>query len=150
MRQVSRPANIDIQSVTQDLVDAVAAVHEAENQRPADRAYIQQCVSGHPSAVALSEGRVAGFAYTRTLAPDLLLLSNILVAADFRGLGIGTRLLQYLEQEASRDWSSILLSNSDLWEHPPRRSPIEFYLKHGYQKIWQTPNTQVMAKLLGS
>ncbi|MDY7095180.1 MAG: GNAT family N-acetyltransferase [Acidobacteriota bacterium] len=136
--------------LTPDLVEEAAALHEAENQRPAHRETLRRCIAEYPSAVAVDHGRVVGFVYSDRFAPDLLVLNNLLVAAAYRGQGVGARLLEYVEKTAGPPWRSILLSNSELWPHPPRRSPLEFYRKRGYREIWTTQSTTVMVKDLGA
>lgn len=134
--------------LTLALLEQAAALHESENQRPADRESLRYCIAGYPSAVAVDRGRVVGFAYTERLAPDLLLLNNLLVASDYRGRRLGAGLMEYLERSAAPAWASIFLSHSKLWPHPPRRNPLEFYRKLGYREIWATANTTMMAKHL--
>lgn len=132
--------------ISRDDVEDVASLHEEQNQRAADRRYIEQCIRDYPSSIVRQEGRIVGFAYTDRFAPDLLSLSNLLVAEDVRGRQVGSILLEHVEQQAAKDWAGIILSNSELWNHPPRRSPLAFYEKHGYVKVWETEHTVVLAK----
>ena len=129
-------------------IESVAALHESQNGRPADRSYIERCISGFPSSICLSGDRVVGFAYTNRFAPDILDLANLLVDDDHRGHGIGTLLLTDVERQAVPTWACIILSNSELWPHPPRRSPLDFYVRNGYSVLFETEHTTVFMKRL--
>lgn len=137
-----------IRGIAPDEVEIVAALHERQNERPANRSYIERCIAEFPSAISFHRGEVSGFAYCTRFAPDLLELTNILVTTAHRGRGVGSLLLRHLEAQSARDWAGIVLSNSALWNAPTRQSPLPFYSKNGFQVIWETRHTTVMAKSL--
>lgn len=129
-----------------DDVESVAALHESQNERPADRSYIRRCVADFPSSLCLVDHRMVGFAYGRSFAPDILLLTNLLVDARHRGRGLGSWMLADIEQQAAFKWAYILLTNSELWHRPSRQSPLPFYAKNGYSVLFQTDHTSVLIK----
>ena len=139
-----------VRKITLGDVEEVARLHEAQNERPADREYIGRCIADVPSSLALQGERLVGFVYGRSFAPDLLWLTNLLVDEEYRGRGIGRRLFEHVEEQARTRWAGILFSNSDLWPHPPRPSPEGFYLRLGYEKVWTTAHTAVYVKRLVS
>lgn len=129
-----------------DDVESVAALHETQNERPADRSYIRRCITDFPSSLCLLDHRTVGFAYARSLAPDILLLTNLLVDAPHRGRGLGSWMLADIEQQAALRWSCIVLTNSELLHHPARPSPLPFYAKNGYSILFETDHTSMWIK----
>jgi len=134
--------------ISLDDVEAVAELHESQNERPADRAYIRECISNFPSSACFSGQRMIGFAYTASFAPDILNLTNLLVDDDHRGRGVGTLLLADVEEQARAGWAGLILTNSELLHRPSRPSPLPFYAKHGYSILFQTEHTSVLIKRL--
>lgn len=127
---------------------AIAALFEQENGRAPNHAYIGDCLENYPSAVAEDGDVIAGFIYCNRFAPDILEIANLMVGETVRGTGLGTGLLEEVEQQARGKWASLILVNSTLYEHPPRPSPAGFYLKRGFALIHQTAATAVHAKAL--
>lgn len=138
---------------------------EVREGRPEDAVYIGQLIereSGEefdlnrianylkefPSSVAIEQGEIVGFCYSSTFAPDILEILNILVDRKFQNKNIGSELLETVEKNSS-SFSSIILVNSMLYtSSSPKRSAESFYLKHGYQVVHRTQNTNVFIKTI--
>ena len=111
---------------------------------------MKDCIDSAPSQVAVVDGEVVGFAYSRMIAPDALELVNILVAEDWRDAGIGGNLLEKLEREAlAQGYKTVVLFNSLLHSSIGiKRTAIPFYLRHGYDHMQLTSETAFCWKSL--
>jgi ribosomal protein S18 acetylase RimI-like enzyme len=97
--------------------------------------YFSPIPQGRESYVAEQGGIAAGIAVVRQkfLLGDYLELFG--VAESARGVGIGSRLLAYVETLVFSRAKNLFICVSDFNE-PARR----FYKKHGYQEIGVIPN----------
>ncbi|MBS7528108.1 GNAT family N-acetyltransferase [Fusibacter paucivorans] len=80
---------------------------------------------------AYSRGKVIGFlwAYRRLfLGEERLHISHIVVDAKFRGYGIGSRMIDFIEQYALKNEIKII----ELLTTSKNERTIEFYNKHGF------------------
>lgn len=95
-----------------------------------------------PSTVAHDGDRVVGFALGERMSKDLLVLSNILVAADCRSRGIGAALASRLLAEGAADGYAVaLVANSTLYERSGKRSADAFYRRLGFDVLLTTGPT---------
>ena len=134
--------------ITQADLESVAELHERQNERPANRVHIEQCITKYPSTLCLDGDHLAGFVYATYFAPDILKLTNMLVDQAYRGQGVGSLLMADFEEQARLRWTHVILTNSDLWSRPERQSPRAFYVKNGYSAIFETEHTAVLIKAL--
>jgi ribosomal protein S18 acetylase RimI-like enzyme len=113
-------------------------------QRIGNPAYIHNSLSDYPSALAFAGEDLVGFAYCGFMAPDLIEIANIALHPDYRSSGLGSRLLDFLEKEASKTYSAIMLTNSDLYSG--KRNASNFYLRNGYRLLAGTGETNLFWK----
>ena len=102
------------------------------------------------SKVAEIDGNMVGFVYCRKFAPDILEIDNLFVNEEFRNRRIGSTLLQAIEDEAVKQFSGLILINSDLYGNPvvDKNDPATFYLRHGFDLVFTTAESRVFAKQL--
>lgn len=138
--------NIFIRPGTIEDTDQVVEAFGVFLQRQGSSEYIRNALSKYPSAMAFYGDELVGFAYCGFMAPDLLELANISLHPDYRGLGIGTQLLEFLESEVAKNYSAIMLTNSKLYGNPI--SAENFYLDNGYTLLAGTEKTNLYWKNL--
>ncbi len=111
---------------------------------------IAEVIREFPSATALGpNGDLAGFAYTRRFAPDILELLNLFVAPEYRRQGIATALLRHIEAEAAGRFAAIILVNSDLYKATNDAAGVSrFYERNGYTKSFETKASRVFTRVL--
>lgn len=111
---------------------------------------LEHHVRWYPSVVAHLGEALVGFVLTRTFAPDILEVSNMLVSPEHRNRGIGGELLGHLERAARSDVMALILGNSMLWPSAAgeKQSAESFYVRHGFLVVFRTPQTVVMTKYL--
>jgi ribosomal protein S18 acetylase RimI-like enzyme len=97
--------------------------------------------NGHLAATWVEDGAVTGFVY---YAPADLTdggtwdLWWIIVARDRQGRGLGTRLLELVEQSVRQEGGyQLLIETSSLPQYEPTQ---RFYLKHGYHVTAHIPD----------
>lgn len=112
--------------------------------RPGDVSYIRNALDKYPSALAFKGGRLIGFAYCGFMSPDLIELANIALHPDARNAGFGSKILHFLEEEASKNYDAILLTNSDLYEG--KRNASNFYTRNRYRLVAGTDKTNLFWK----
>lgn len=111
---------------------------------------IRLAIHQYPAYVAELSDQLVGFAYSRPFAPDILEIDNLFVDENYRGEQIGTRLLLSVEAEASKQYASIILVNSELYDNAvvDKKPATKFYLRNGYSLIASTGPTRVFTKSL--
>nr|WP_241737531.1 GNAT family N-acetyltransferase [Neptunicella marina] len=110
-------------------------------------ANLQQYIDQYPAALAEIEGRIVGFAYSRTFAPDVLELLNIFVKQDCQNSGLGSKLLRFFESLAFDHYQGVVAVNSLLYASARnKRFASNFYLKNQYDTILTTENSRIYAK----
>jgi|SRR6056297_1401115 len=101
----------------------------------------------YPSVVAVRKETVVGFCYSRSFAPDILELMNIFLIESERGKGLGKMVIKAFENEAFKDFNSIILVNSKLYSSKEnKRLATRFYLECGYKVVLSTPNSKIFGK----
>lgn len=79
--------------------------------------------------VATQNEEIVGFCYAFIMSPEMAFIDNFVVKKELRGHGIGSRLIETLEQELKKSAESIwLISNANCYENK------EFYKKKAYQQ----------------
>lgn len=125
----------------------VCALFEQELGRLPRPGYIERCIEAYPSAGAWLSGRLIGFCYTDSFAPDILEISNILVDKRHRDRHVGAHMLQAVEDQCPGRYTAIILVNSMLYQTIGTKRPASsFYLAHGYTAILNTRSSTVFAK----
>jgi GNAT superfamily N-acetyltransferase len=101
-----------------------------------------------PSAVVYDGEKMIGFAYTFSFAPDFYELNNIYVDASYQNQKLGARLLESIEARAKdKGIKGFILTNSFLNQSEgQKKSPENFYLRHGYKIVADTGHTKVFIK----
>ena len=95
----------------------------------------------------------AGFFYGRPFAPDIAEMQNMLVAASFRGRGLGRMIVARTEDELRRaGYRAAIGANSVL--HPganPERcmAARAFWLRMGWRIVLATGGSVVLVRWLG-
>lgn len=119
---------ITIQEMADEHLDAVAAIEARVQSFPwTRRNFSDGLLAGYPGWVACDDDRVIGF-YMVMMAPDLAHLLVIAVDPEYQGRGVGKRLLDHCQEQASRDGLNtvvleVRVSNTDA---------IEFYRRQGF------------------
>ena len=135
-----------------DDTEAIAALIERDNHRPADRAEIRRLLAAHPSMVAHEGGALAGFVYSRPFSPDILELRNMAVAAGCRRRGVGRRIAEAIETEVRRrGYHAVIGANCWLHQGSSRERAAAaraFWLRMGWRIIFATDGSVVLAKWL--
>lgn len=132
--------------------EAVAALIEAVNRRPVDRGRLEASLADAPSVMAVDDRGLAGFAYARRFAPDVVELQNVLLAPRWRGRGEGRRLFAAVEDAMSAaGYRAVIGANSLL--HPgadPEHCAAAraFWLRMGFRVLMATGGTVVLGKWL--
>ncbi|PCI46124.1 MAG: hypothetical protein COB49_09045 [Alphaproteobacteria bacterium] len=109
---------------------------------------LRYLVKKHPAVCAVEDGQMIGFCYTNIFAPDIICIANIFVSEHYRNNGIGEKLLNSVLRQAKKEkFVSAILSNSVLYETKlEKKNPGKFYIKLGFEILYQTPNTIVYLK----
>ena len=131
MNVVIRPGvNDDVPELHRLAFDAYRQYVAAEGSEPAPMMadYGALVAQGH-AWVAEENNRVIGLLILEH-AGDHLLLENIAVAADVRGLGVGRRLMSFAEERA-RD---LGLSEIRLYTGQVMTQNLHYYPRHGYRE----------------
>ncbi len=132
--------------------EAIASLIEIVNRRPIDRARLEASLADAPSVMAVDDEGLAGFAYGRRFAPDVVELQNVLLAPRWRGRGQGRRLFAEVERAMSAaGYRAVVGANSLL--HPgadPEHCAAArgFWLRMGFRVLMATGGTVVLGKWL--
>lgn len=132
---------------------AIADLIRRENDRPADETAIALSLASAPGVVAVEGGELGGFFYGRPFAPDIAEMQNMLVAASFRGRGLGRMIVARTEDELRRaGYRAAIGANSVL--HPganPERcmAARAFWLRMGWRIVLATGGSVVLVRWLG-
>ena len=79
-------------------------------------------------AAAFYESNIIGVARLQTIAPSKGQIRYMGVLPGYNGKGIGSALLQYLEQKANEKQITSIILNA-------RENAVPFYTKNGYQTV---------------
>ena len=111
---------------------------------------VEAALTNMPSAVAVINEKIVGFAYCQKFAPDILEIDNLFVNELHRNRHIGSLLLKRIELAASEYFSGLILVNSDLYQNPVvnKQNPANFYLRHGFQLVMDTSASRVFLKAI--
>lgn len=111
---------------------------------------ITELISTFPAYCLKANGKIIAFCYTSEFAPDIIEISSLLVAQDWRNKGLGSKLLSATESEArQRGYDAAILSNSLLYETlESKRRATTFYERLGYREALRTANTTVFVRAL--
>jgi len=133
-------------------VPAIIALIKAENHRPADADRIARRLGQLPSVIAEQDGEVAAFLYCRRFSPDMVELSNMVVASRIRRGGVGARMVQLLEpQLVDLGFRAAIFVNCRLHVGATDAGVAAaraFWLHQGYRIVFSTHGSAVFTKLL--
>jgi GNAT superfamily N-acetyltransferase len=129
---------------------AIAALHEAESGRSADRQRLAEILRAYPCAVARVGDVLIGYAMSAPFGPDVLELRDIRVRQDYRGRGAGGQLLTKFEALARSSWAAVILVNSLGYEGGSldKRLASSLYERAGYISALWTGRSHVYVKRL--
>lgn len=135
-------------------VEDVALLIERENHpRVGDREKIARRLEGLPSVVAIHHGELVAFIHCRRMAPDVVELSNMVVAARLRRRGIGRAMVAMIEERLhAGGFRAAVFVNSRLHAGTTDERAAAaraFWLARGYTIVFATSGTAVFAKVLG-
>jgi len=93
---------------------------------------------------------IIAFCYTEFFAPDIIEISSIFVAKEWRSKGLGALLLEQLHLlSLSAGFNGAILSNSMLYETKEEKiSPRNFYQRMGYSCVLSTDKTDIYTRSL--
>jgi len=133
-------------------VDPIITLIARENHRPADPDRIRRRLAQLPSVIAERDGRVVAFLYCRRFSPDMVELSNMVVAAEVRRGGVGARMVAILEpQLVALGFRAAIFVNCRLHvgaTDAGAAAARAFWLHRGYRIIFSTQGSAVFAKFL--
>ena len=143
-------ASIRYRALAASDVDAVRALYGEYRTANSDRATVASWLDTHPSVGAFAGERLAGFVYTRKIAPEILEIDNLYIGRGFRDAGIGAELLTRVELLAKKSgYQGVFLTNAMSYPaREARRSPGTFYLRNGYTAALACATTTVFVKSL--
>lgn len=124
-----------------------------ENHRPADPDRVRRRLQGLPSVVADGPDGVVAFIYARRFSPDMVELSNMVVASEARRHGLGGRMVDLIEpQLQAAGFRGAIFVNCRLHiGASDRRSAAAraFWIHRGYRIVFATHGSAVFAKAFG-
>lgn len=136
-----------------DDVAAIIALIDAENHRPSDPDRIGRRLGQLPSVVAEQGGELVAFLYCRRFSPDMVELSNMVVASRMRRSGLGARMVSILEpQLVDLGFRAAIFVNCRLHvgaTDARAAAARAFWLHHGYRIVFSTHGSVVFTKFLG-
>lgn len=94
-----------------------------------DKKHIKYKITGNISIGILSNGKVIGGADGSMTAFKIFYLSTVYVDADYRGKGIGKKLLAAIEEEARALGANMIRLDTFDWQG------ADFYKKLGYEQV---------------
>ena len=137
-----------------DDAEAIAALIERDNRRPADRAEIGGCSRRIRAWSPTRAASWSGSSYPRPFSPDILELRNMAVATGRRRRGVGRRIAETIEAEVRRrGYHAVIGANCWLHQGASRdraAAARAFWLNMGWHIIFATEGLVVLAKWLQS
>jgi GNAT superfamily N-acetyltransferase len=131
---------------------AIVALIEQENHRPADPGQIARRLAGLPSVIAEQNGCVVAFLYCRRFSPDMVELSNMVVASTARRGGLGARMVSMIEPELrALGYRAAIFVNCRLHLGATDErvaASRAFWLHQGYRIVFSTHGSAVFTKFL--
>ena len=133
--------------------EAIALLIERENRpRVGDRERIARRLEALPSVVAVEGAELVAFIHCRRMAPDIVELSNMVVAAHLRRRGVGRAMVAMLETAlAEHGFRAAVFVNSRLHlgtTDERATTARAFWLARGYTIVFATAGSAVFAKVL--
>jgi len=137
---------IEVRKTTGGDIECISMMFEQSTGRlPSNN--MPEYISKYPSVVAIVDGELIGFCYSKPFAPDILELMNIFVAESHRGEGLGKKIIKEFESISFKEFGSVILVNSTLYpSKETKRLATKFYLECGYREIMATSNSKVFGK----
>lgn len=129
-------------------LDQIIELFEAETGRTLSKEKIKELIKTYPSMLLLFGSCVVGFVYSGRLAPDILELMNIYISKQHQNKCYGRILLEKIELEAKKEYNAIVAINSLLYTDEDKRLATNFYLRNGYELVFNTQNTNIFAKAI--
>ena len=130
--------DIFIRSGTKEDVYGIAKLYFEGTGRIISRPNLRIDLEDYPSAVAISNGEIVGFAYLCHFSHGVVRLDNLYVRADMRSHGLGQKLMKHLEKHMPKQHQYMILDNSLKYEYPngaPKKSARKFYERLGFETI---------------
>jgi len=135
-----------------DDVAAIIQLIAEENHRPTDPDRVRRRLAQLPSVVAELDGRMVAFLYCRRFSPDMVELSNMVVASWIRRSGLGARMVGTLEpQLVALGYRAAIFVNCRLHvgaTDAGAASARAFWLHQGYRIVFSTQGSAVFTKFL--
>lgn len=140
---VRRATRADTQGawhIFQSHLNWVNVWHDTNNvvQRRQDKDFLDYLFRTYPGAVAELDGVIVGWASTENREIGVLEVMNVYVDDSLRDQGVGTAMLELIEEEChSRGIASIISFASDMY-YPGKRFPTGLFQKLGYDvsRVW--------------
>lgn len=129
--------NIQIVPMAAEHISAIAAIERECFSAPWSEKALAEELSV-PSAIfvtAITEGDVAGYVGMHHLG-DVGYICNVAVSSDYRGMGIGGQLLEYLIDYAHKN----SLSEITLEVRTSNQAARKLYEKSGFERLGTRPN----------
>ncbi len=141
---------VQVSALERSDVGEMDGLFRSHTGRPLDRDLITSWIEAWPSAGARVESRLIGYAVGASFAPDIVEFAALLVAPGHRRSGVGTALTSAFEAGCEdRGFSAVIAVTSQgrqVVEAKPSSWP--FFERLGYQSIFQTGHSTVMARTL--
>ncbi|MBT1003963.1 GNAT family N-acetyltransferase [Paenarthrobacter sp. DKR-5] len=136
---------INLRRATQADTSLVCELFEEQLHRTPNQGLISEALGNAPSALAFSNDKLVGFVYCAYMAPDIMEIMNILVTDTERANGVGTRMLEFVEEEMPPQVVSMMLANSSLYPDVKggKLPATSFYIRNGYTVIADTGKTRI-------
>jgi len=132
---------------------AIIGLIAAENHRTAQPDRITRRLDQLPSVIAERDGDVVAFLYCRRFSPDMVELSNMVVASHERRSGLGARMVGILEpQLVELGFRAAIFVNCRLHvgaTDARAAAARAFWLHQGYRIVFSTHGSVVFTKFLG-
>ncbi len=133
-------------------VEAIAALIERDNRRPADRDQITRRLVRMPSVVVYDGDELVAFIHSRHFGPDIVELSNMVVDHRLRRRGLGRAIVEVMERKLhAAGYRGAVFVNSRL--HPGATdervaAARAFWLGMGYSICFATGGSAMFVKIL--
>jgi predicted N-acetyltransferase YhbS len=131
---------------------AIVALIDRENHRPVDPGQIARRLAGLPSVVAEENHQVVAFVYCRRFSPDMVELSNMVVASSMRRGGVGSQMVGMLEPALrALGYRAAIFVNCRLHLGATDErvaAARAFWLHQGYRIVFSTHGSAVFTKFL--
>jgi ribosomal-protein-alanine N-acetyltransferase len=129
--KLARQPDAVIRPMTETDVPSVGAVERAAYQFPWSEGIFRDCVRvGYECRVATLEHAVIAYSVMSVGAGESHIL-NLCVAEDFRGRGIGKRLLSYMVERAA----ALGMDEAFLEVRPTNSAAISLYRSLGFEQV---------------